>query len=99
MQNTVHKNSLLYLGTYCMISMLSVVMTKIINIPLSTLNIHTPGLPTLLVWVTLMMLGVSDPGTVIWLIPSPTLIPARASVPPSPLIPSEASPVVHCISV
>ena len=49
MQNTVHKNSLLYLGTYCMISMLSVVMTKIINIPLSTLNIHTPGLPTLLV--------------------------------------------------
>ena len=72
---------------------------KIINLPLSTLNIHTPGLPMLLVWVTLIMPGVSDPGTVIWLIPSPALMPARASVPPSPLVPPEASPVVHCISV
>ena len=43
------------------------------------------------------MLGVSDPGIVIELIPSPTLIPAKASVPPSPLIPPESSPVVHCI--
>ena len=29
------------------------------------------------------------------LIPSPALIPARASIPPSPLFPLEASPVVH----
>ena len=41
------------------------------------------------------MSGVSDPGTVMELIPSPVLIPARASIPPSPLVPSEASPVVH----
>jgi len=43
------------------------------------------------------MLGVSDPGMVIELTPSPSLIPARASVPPSPSTPSEASPVVHHI--
>jgi len=43
------------------------------------------------------MLGVSDPGIVIELIPSPALIPATDSVPPSPLIPPESSPVVHCI--
>ena len=29
--------------------------------------------------------------------PSPALIPARASVPPSPSSPPERSPVVHCI--
>ena len=44
------------------------------------------------------MLGVIDPGIVTLLTPSPALIPARASVPLSPLIPPEASPVVHCIS-
>ena len=55
-------------------------------------------MPTLLVWEILMMLGVCDPGIVIWLTPSPKLIPARASVPPSPLIPLEAAPVVHWIS-
>ena len=44
-----------------------------------------------------MMLGVSDPGIVIELT-SPVLIPATASVPYSPLIPLESSPVVHCIS-
>ena len=43
------------------------------------------------------MLGVSDPGMVTELTPSPALIPARASVPPSPAIPSEESAVVHCI--
>jgi len=43
------------------------------------------------------MLGVSDPGIVIELTPSPALIPARASVPPNPLYPPEKSPVVHCI--
>ena len=45
----------------------------------------------------LRMLGVSDPGMVMELIPSPALIPARASVPPNPLFPPEASPVVHWI--
>jgi len=45
----------------------------------------------------LIILGVSDPGIVTELIPSPALIPARASFPPSPLTPPESSPVVHCI--
>ena len=44
------------------------------------------------------MFGVSDPGIVIELIPSPALIPATASVPLSPLYPPLSSPVVHCIS-
>ena len=44
-----------------------------------------------------MILGVCDPGMVIELIRSPALIPARASVPPSPLDPPDQSPVVHCI--
>ena len=43
------------------------------------------------------MLGVSDPGMVTEISPSPALIPARASIPPSPLSPPESSPVVHCI--
>ena len=43
------------------------------------------------------MLGVRDPGTVNDVTPSPAFIPARASVPPSPLDPPELSPVVHCI--
>jgi len=43
------------------------------------------------------MLGVCDPGIVIELIPSPALIPTRASVPPSPPFPPDLSPVVHCI--
>ena len=55
-------------------------------------------MPTLLVWAILMIKGVCDPGIVIWLTPSPALIPARTSVPPSPSLPPEASPVVHGIS-
>ena len=43
------------------------------------------------------MLGVNDPGIVMKFSPSPALIPARASVPPSPSSPPEKSPVVHCI--
>ena len=43
------------------------------------------------------MSEVSDPGMVMKFSPSPASIPARASVPPSPLNPSELSPVVHCI--
>ena len=66
-------------------------------VPSPTLNIHTPGMPTLLFLVIFIMPGVSDPGIVILLTPSPTLIPARASVPPSPSVPPEESPVVHCI--
>ena len=67
------------------------------TVPLPTLNIHTPGIPILLVCVILRMIGVSDPGIVIELTPSPALIPARASVPLSPLYPPDLSPVVHCI--
>jgi len=66
-------------------------------LPDPTLNIHTPGIPTLVVWVMLMILGVCDPGIVIELTPLPALIPVRASVPPSPPSPPDASPVVHCI--
>ena len=44
------------------------------------------------------MSDVSDPGTIMELFPSPALIPARASIPPSPFFPPESSPVVHCIS-
>ena len=54
-------------------------------------------MPTLLVLEILIMLGVSDPGMVVEFMPSPTLIPAKASVPPSPPTPPESSPVVHCI--
>ena len=53
----------------------------------STLNIQTPGMPTLLILMTLVMFGLCDPGTVIELTRSPKLIPTRASVPPSPFIP------------
>ena len=60
------------------------------------MNIHTPGIPTLLVCAILTMLGVCDPVIVIELTPSPALIPARASLPPNPLLPV-VSPVVHCI--
>ena len=67
------------------------------TVPWPTLNIHTPGIPTLLVWAMLMTLGVLDPGIVIELTRSPALIPANASVPPSPSSPPELSPVVHCI--
>ena len=45
------------------------------------LNIHTPGIPTLLVWAMLMIPDLRDPGMVIELTPSPALIPATASVP------------------
>ena len=56
-----------------------------------------PGMPTLLVRAISIILGVSDPGIVTKFSPSPALIPARASVPPSPSSPPEKSPVVHCI--
>ena len=44
------------------------------------------------------MFGVLEPGTVTELIRSPALIPTRASVPESPFLPPELSPVVHCRS-
>ena len=46
-----------------------------------------------------MISGDSDPGRVKGgkSCALPKLIPATASVPPSPLLPPEASPVVHCI--
>ena len=53
----------------------------------------------MLVETRLVMFGVRDPGIVTELTPSPALIPARASVPPSPSSPKELSPVVHCRSV
>ena len=55
-------------------------------------------MPILLSLMTLVMFGVLDPGTVIELIRSPALIPTRASVPDSPFLPPELSPVVHCRS-
>ena len=67
------------------------------HVPSPTLNIHIPGMPTLLFLVTFIIPEVSDPGIVTELTPSPALIPARASVPPSPSVPPEESPVVHCI--
>ena len=73
-------------------------VTIILNIHLSTLNIQTPGMPTLLVLIILVMFEVLDPGTVTEIVPTPALIPTSASVPYSPSIPSELSPVVHCIS-
>ena len=66
---------------------------------LSTLNIQIPGMPILLVFTTLVMFGVLDPGTVIALVRSPALIPTRASVPPTPFLPPELLPVVHCRSL
>ena len=49
-------------------------------IPSPTLKIHLPGTPTLLVSSISRMLGVSDPGMVMWFMPSPALTPARALV-------------------
>ena len=46
-----------------------------------TSNIHIPGMPTLLVLVTLVILGIRDPGMVTELTPSPALIPARTLLP------------------
>ena len=43
------------------------------------------------------MLEVNDPGIVTKFTPSPVSIPASAGVPPNPLLPPDASPVVHCI--
>ena len=43
------------------------------------------------------MPGFRDPGMASKVSPSPALIPATASVPPSPLCPRDPSPVVHCI--
>ena len=67
-----------------------------ICIPESTLNIQIPGTPILLVLSILIIRDVRDPGMVTKS-PSPALIPARASNPPSPFSPRELSPVVHCI--
>jgi len=66
----------------------------IYSIPEPTLNIHTPGIPTLLVCAILIILCVSDPVMLTKL--SPALIPARASLPPNLLVPV-ISPVVHFI--
>ena len=66
-------------------------------VPVPTLNIHTPGTPTLLVLSMLTMLGVKDPGIVTKFTPSPALIPATASFPPNPPVPPELKAVVHCI--
>ena len=44
-----------------------------------------------------MILDDSDPGMVTELTLSPALMPARASVPPSPSSPLDLLPVVHCI--
>ena len=71
----------------------SYIHTYIYGIPL---NIHTPGIPTLLVCAILIILGVSDPVMLAKLTPSPALIPATASLPPNPLAPV-ISPVVQCI--
>jgi len=64
------------------------------------LKIHVPGLPTLLVLVTLMMSSVPDPGMLKKFSPSLASYPATAGPPPNPFVSSEASisPVVHCIS-
>ena len=66
-----------------------------IYIPCPILKIQTPGFPTLLVLIRLVMFEVREPGIVIELTPSPALIPAKASIPPSPL---DLPPVVHCRS-
>ena len=66
-------------------------------IPVPTLNIHTPGIPTLLVVSIFKMHDDLNSGITMKLLPSPALIPAMASFPPSPLVPPESSPVVHCI--
>ena len=62
------------------------------------MNIHVPGMPTLLILAILVMLEVRDPGIVYELIWSPPLNPASASIAPSPSSPKELSPVVHCRS-
>ena len=72
-------------------------MGKYLPTGVLTLYIYTPGIPTLLVSAIFMMLDVLEPVIVSEVTPLPTLIPARASVPPSPKSPSDASPVVHCI--
>ena len=59
-----------------------------------TLNIHTPGVPILLVLSKLKMHGSE---IIAKFLLSPALIPAIASFPPNPLTPPELSPVVHCI--
>ena len=55
-------------------------------------------MPTLLVLVSLRIVEDCDPSMVNELILSPALYPANASLPPSPLLPRELSPVVHCRS-
>ena len=67
------------------------------TITVSTLNIQTPGIFTLVVDSIPIIPPVNDLGTVTNLIPSPALIPASASVPEIPPMPPELSPVVHCI--
>ena len=45
-----------------------------------------------------MISEVPDPGTLKKLIKSPALYPTVAAFPPSPFVPPEELPVVHCIS-
>ena len=61
----------------------------------STRNIHNPGIPTLLVVSMSTIAAVCEPGMVKKRTPSPALKPPCAGVPPKPLLPPEASPVVH----
>ena len=55
-------------------------------------------MPILLVLMILVIFDRLDPGTVIEFKRSPKLIPTRASVPDSPFMPPDLSPVVHCRS-
>jgi len=61
----------------------------------STRNIHNPGTPTLLVVSISTIAAVCDPGILKNRTPSPALKPPCAGIPPRPLLPPEASPVVH----
>lgn len=58
-------------------------------------NIHTPGMPTLLVESMFMISAILDAGIAAKLTPSPLLNPTCAGVPPKPSVPLDASPVVH----
>ena len=58
-------------------------------------SIHIPGTPTLLVVSMFTMAAVCEPGILKKRTPSPALKPPCAGVPPKPLLPPEASPVVH----
>ena len=64
-----------------------------------TLKTRIPGMPMLLADVTLIMCLVRELVIVVKPVPSPLLNPTCAGIPPNPLIPPSASPVVHWISL